>query len=1453
MKHYLLSVGMFLCSCVSFAQTPELNLEKYWKFRNTYKEKFMKIGGNLGEGLPARAVIPYGCYDSWDASVDGTSTGTSMYGMMKWGDGMIRHGHYLTLLATEYRLLMNNGQTQQAQATLNELYYALNAVWRLDLNAEENQDEIHNTNIAPYENLNGFYNREDAPENFTDHWKNDPMKMQCTYGAYYTNNNTAKIDDGGALVTKGNSYQNTPSMDQMSGLLVGLAMVIKLVDPVVVQPSPSDTPHDLRQWAEDELYWIIVNPAHNNWFIMDVTNWPVNNGGGDVCLFALPLRKAMDKYVGPSPMPDIAYRKLFPYADAQGYATGYDIEGPYDYSHPLGPLQYDVLFDIQHPVMCGRPYYYQRDSDFLRWQNCGYEFDVVNGTLFLDFWYDILPTDFPAAYSDWADDHNFDELLGEAFGSAVKLEIDIFKNQSVLFNMGVLGGIWNTTAAGNWGEITGNKELELINSVLNPYSPPHDAAYYKAYLDGLSFNGPYNLDGGHWNGTTITNIKEKHHENGWAGEYRWTSLDESVNIGAGEKGIYSALDYMVLYNLYHLKFGTGVPTYKESWSCHCENEVVASGPGGPDDQDAYNNLNSRLQYLDNCQESVFYPVNNIIGNVFNIEPKFSEYPSWGIYTNKYQVENANVLPGGEIKVKTRFVVCNGELNIQSGARCDVVNKEMIVNTNGVVKNSGIILVGTGTQLTLKSGSRLILKSGGKLKVEHGAKLIIEEGATIEYYAGAELILETETAEIILGGTIKAMDATTFSIISQSTTANKGKFTISSPTAAFVAEQPSTYFRLEGYGISDPFITIAPSAKLSINDPDIVLFRVADCSVELKDAASIRSEQNSLWYNVKLSSTVNNGGFTHVGPNQFINCTFSQVPLKSLLNIQNNSILSANNCIFEAPQNNLNLLDNALVKITGRGFNVSNCTFTANRKYCIESSGLTQASTIANSTFTQYNAATGSTMIAVNDVSNVEFKVTSSSFQRSLYAIYKSSGKLSLKCNTFTNNNYCNVKVLNGCTLNMSINDLAGYNVLNKSLQNKNIEVTACPISVKNGYNFIEACTNTIAGTTTITCVPPGCLIDLSNNQWNISNTVPSVANFQIQTVSGNYAVLPQVSTVAVKPSCGYYDGTIVISPPKTKSTFDSDGMAIIWSAIHTDSIRLDDAIVGAMELMTSYDSLGNDLQSLERFNEVFASDVNPKDSLTRNYLWFAFDHMKTTLENAFTDDQITKAQNKCEFEPHVAMYANALRLMTDSVINDENYKTQFYHEIDKAHLFRVIGQPQIGLNILQELEFCGIDSVEQAQLNDWKTLFSEDIIVRQIGIDAIDSTIVIDTTSYIVPELNVNQYSFGAVINSLNDIQYPNCDFFHSKELIQKRNAKQLNLYPNPATESVTVSVISDVDGLGLLSFETADGRKVHSKGVDIINNVEYNVNISNWNPGIYLVTLTYADGKQLTKRLVVK
>jgi hypothetical protein len=203
------------------AQTPQENLKKYWFYRERLKN-FVYVSSNYSEAgtnIPASAI-----------SQDKTT--------LAWDDGNAAFSHYISLLATEYRLLKNSGQ--DVTQTTRELYYAIKSFERLDLTAESKIVSGH-SQIAS--DLNGYFLRNDVDDTFCSKYKaggSTPYFKSIVSFA------------------KGDLMQN--SLDNCIHLLEAFTLVNKLVDSEVVDGVLID----FKQLVKDNAERIITNMYHPN-------------------------------------------------------------------------------------------------------------------------------------------------------------------------------------------------------------------------------------------------------------------------------------------------------------------------------------------------------------------------------------------------------------------------------------------------------------------------------------------------------------------------------------------------------------------------------------------------------------------------------------------------------------------------------------------------------------------------------------------------------------------------------------------------------------------------------------------------------------------------------------------------------------------------------------------------------------------------------------------------------------------------------------------------------------------------------------------------------------------------------------------------------------------------------------------------------------------------------------
>lgn len=206
MRKFLLSLVFILNYAYHLHGQNQANLNKYWHLRHRLVNQFMAVGPNAGESLPA------------------SGRNHNETGFLDWSETPRYVGWYLGVLATEYRLLKNNGQS--TDRTLSELYYALRAVIRLDENAEKQWYPSSSGEI------NGFLMRDDVPLDFLD---SHPQLVTGQSPDFITPQSgmTGPVDHiSSAYAGFQNDYtkKRAASNDMYSELIMGLALVKKCFD-----------------------------------------------------------------------------------------------------------------------------------------------------------------------------------------------------------------------------------------------------------------------------------------------------------------------------------------------------------------------------------------------------------------------------------------------------------------------------------------------------------------------------------------------------------------------------------------------------------------------------------------------------------------------------------------------------------------------------------------------------------------------------------------------------------------------------------------------------------------------------------------------------------------------------------------------------------------------------------------------------------------------------------------------------------------------------------------------------------------------------------------------------------------------------------------------------------------------------------------------------------------------
>ena len=194
-KKSCLFLVLFIVEITSVFSQNEITYDehaKYWYYRKKLKDKFVNIG----------LQDPVGCTTSGGQSIPATRyDGGQLYYNE---DNLMWFGQYLGVLATEYKLLHDNGKTQEANKTKEELYYAMMAYERLDRKSETLPYIFASPTPTPSCNsgVNGFFIRGDVavPDWYNVGYNYTATEADCA-------NQTHIYNDCGYGITPGNLWE----------------------------------------------------------------------------------------------------------------------------------------------------------------------------------------------------------------------------------------------------------------------------------------------------------------------------------------------------------------------------------------------------------------------------------------------------------------------------------------------------------------------------------------------------------------------------------------------------------------------------------------------------------------------------------------------------------------------------------------------------------------------------------------------------------------------------------------------------------------------------------------------------------------------------------------------------------------------------------------------------------------------------------------------------------------------------------------------------------------------------------------------------------------------------------------------------------------------------------------------------------------------------------------------
>ncbi|MGV3597284.1 MAG: right-handed parallel beta-helix repeat-containing protein [Bacteroidota bacterium] len=661
--------SQFLWSQTTAYSEDELH-ELYWTYRNRFKLYFTHIGNRPGDCVPMSARI--------DTSTDNTWCNFPN-GYIKYGDGTSQLGFYIALLATEFKLLKDGGKP--TQTTLNELYYTLRTIRRLDEAAERYYNPALTTGV-----LNGFFLRDDVNVDTRLRWQKSNTTMTDA-DAYQK---IGKDGNGNCNELTFTGHAPEMSKDQFACIIMGFALAKKFVTPdaqhdIFVKPTPADEGFFILQ----EMQTIV--DRYMNFIFTDVT-WSFDTK----CLWAhhpFTLTLTRNLYLrNPVTNADVGKERgadlldmIVPLCKAAQIITGTDyMEREFHYKTVhANSVCLPNIEDRREKIKDFRPSFFD-----------GYVYGPSP----------INASSYNPSAADIKTISVFDFEGGEN-------NLNIFGPLAA-----VVPNHWVNEDFRELCDVYNAQEYYLLNSIMCD-SP--DMKNYAFWINRFSTIGkkrnPFRWEiGNHYR-----------HANSWQHQNR--PHDKEL------EGFYGAYDFMLAYNLFKIKYPIEALLEYQEASCDCGAPIEDVPWVKPTDttlRGTWKWRNPTIKLSANVNGSF----NTLSSGTVVAERYHTDYIEKGISSFSYlSLYNYKIENTGVLHTKDNTVLCNGkQLSLQNGGKLIVGGDLPTEVSEFRVRKGTTLIIHTGGELRIKNNSRLIVEPGGVLLVDPSSSIVLD---------GANAILE----------------------------------------------------------------------------------------------------------------------------------------------------------------------------------------------------------------------------------------------------------------------------------------------------------------------------------------------------------------------------------------------------------------------------------------------------------------------------------------------------------------------------------------------------------------------------------------------------------------------------------------------------------------------------------------------------------------------------------------
>ncbi|MBN4051296.1 PKD domain-containing protein [bacterium AH-315-M05] len=663
-------------------------------------------------------------------------------------------------------------------------------------------------------------------------------------------------------------------------------------------------------------------------------------------------------------------------------------------------------------------------------------------------------------------------------------------------------------------------------------------------------------------------------------------------------------------------------------------------------------------------------------------------------------------------------------------------KVELVNFSALLLSSAEFHMINNALMTINNSSSLILFPNLELKLFADSRIVIDPSSGLGYSFGVSILLNDDNSLIEISGILDIGNNADF------TFTGSGFVRVFSPN---VQVGTNSKIILSGSDNNDKVLEI----RGNFNPPDnLSLFRVLNAKIRFATSNAILNLGCPMQlFGVKLISDVQSVGLKVYGQDVAViaGCTFDKTPIFGLLSYYGSKLTIGNSTISNSSG----------LGVNGAGFTLSNVTFTNAGLGAI---GLQEPSNIIGCEFTN-NSNFGISLSSGYGVA-VNLRNTDVVGNVNGIGIEANNIYLNVKCGSI-NNNFMGFLIVYNTTLNMSTAMNAGY--VDASGNAVTIWTDdAYMFYLDDGYNVLSIDQNSVFpyivyGTLTGIVCPsnPPFVVDLAvnKNKWYPALGPPLSQDYFLQSTGCNIILIDNNSQNPV--TCGLFDPPVpVIGLPKLPTCHPCP----VINTADFNNVDLPDAIEIALSNMELIDNTKDDITAIDLFHQILTTPLDRSQPKIEGLTYFAYSHMKNSLANAFGTGKITEADNIITLHPSVQQLIDVQNALTDSTIDSSNVLRWFYLELDKAHVYRLIGKRDTCLQMLNAIDHCLLRHKDRVYLKRQIALVNAEhlVLTGQVPREKFDSLIqdiplielpkptIIDSTATIDPTVDIgNGVSIG--------------------------------------------------------------------------------------------------------------